>query len=186
MIGVDEVGRGAWAGPLVIAGCYFPENTNPISGLNDSKKVSRSKREKLSPLIKSSTIFKIVTISNKHIDKYGLSYSIRKGILEILDYMPKDKAIMLDGNFNFLKNTKFEERVLLEVGADSKYPSVMAASILAKVERDKLMRVLETKYPGYGFKSNVGYGTAEHRVALSKLGPSVIHRKSFKPIKGQL
>ncbi len=183
MIGIDEVGRGAWAGPLVLAGCYFIENPGFIEGLNDSKLLSATKRNKLAPQIMSSTIFKIVCIEPETIDQIGLTASIKQGILEILEFMPQGEVIQLDGKFNFLKGTSYEDRAKVEVRADSKYPSVMAASVLAKVERDALMRKYHTLYPQYGFSTNVGYGTIQHRSAIVSYGITPIHRMSFAPIK---
>ncbi len=182
MIGIDEVGRGALAGPLVVAGCYFIENPGFTYGLNDSKLLSRKKREELDDLVKSNTMFKIVKISAGDVDKYGLTKSIKKAILQILKSMPKGMEIMMDGNHNFLKNTKYFDLSKVEVKADQKHTCVMAASIIAKVERDRMMRELSTVYPEYGFENNVGYGTKKHLDAINVYGPTKIHRKTFKPM----
>lgn len=182
MIGIDEVGRGALAGPLVVAGSYFTENPGFTRGLNDSKLLSRKKREELDDLVKSNTMFKIVTISASDVDKYGLTKSIRLAILQILKSMPTDMEIMMDGKFNFLKNTKYFDRSKVEIKADQKHTCVMASSIIAKVERDRIMRVYSKKYPEYSFDTNVGYGTKKHLMALNIYGPTKIHRKTFKPV----
>ena len=100
--------------------------------------------------------------------------------------MPSDTDIILDGKYNYLKNTKYEKRTSVIVGADGKYTSVMAASIIAKVERDGIMRDYANKYPKYGFDTNVGYGTVKHILALQKYGATEIHRKSFKPVRDVL
>jgi ribonuclease HII len=183
MIGIDEVGRGAWAGPMVVAGCYFTENPGFVRGLNDSKKLSRHARELIENDIKSSTIFKVVVVPPKTIDELGLTECTRIAILDILSNMPNDEVIMLDGKYNFLKSTDYYYRTKVEVKADAKYASVMAASILAKVERDRLMLDYDVTFPNYGFSTNVGYGTNQHIESLKKLGSTPIHRESFKPIK---
>jgi len=182
MIGIDEVGRGALAGPLVVAGCCFHENPGFIRGLDDSKKLSIEKRESLDGEIKSNTFFSIVSISSEVVDSMGLTNAIRSAILEILESMPKDEDIMLDGKYNFLKGTLYESRTKVVVKADQKYSSVMAASIIAKVERDREMRQYALKYPKYGFETNVGYGTKKHIQALYEIGITPIHRKSFRPV----
>ena len=186
MIGIDEVGRGAWAGPLVIAGCCFHENPGFTRGLDDSKKLTRKQRESLDGVIKSNTFFKIVSISSQRVDRLGLTEATKQAILEVLDEMPSDTDIILDGKYNYLKNTKYEKRTSVIVGADGKYTSVMAASIIAKVERDGIMRDYANKYPKYGFDTNVGYGTVKHILALQKYGATEIHRKSFKPVRDVL
>jgi len=182
MIGIDEVGRGALAGPLVVAGCCFHENPGFTYGLDDSKRLSRKMRESLDDDIKSNTYFKIVIISSDKVDSLGLTNSIRSAILEILKYMPRDAPIMMDGKFNFLKGTQYQDRAKVEIKADQKHSSVMAASIIAKVERDRIMREFAKKYKYYGFESNVGYGTKKHLESLNTYGPTSIHRKSFKPL----
>lgn len=182
MIGIDEVGRGALAGPLLVAGCYFTENHSFTSGLNDSKLLTRKKREELDRTIKANTIYKIVAISPKEIDRIGLTRSIRKAIIQILKTMPSDKTIMMDGKYNFLRNTKYFNRSKTEIKADQKYPCVMASSIIAKVERDRIMRKYGIKYPEYGFVSNVGYGTKMHLDGIKHYGATKIHRKSFRPM----
>ena len=183
MIGIDEVGRGAWAGPLVVAGCYFTENPGFTRGLDDSKKLSRKKREDLDGQIKSNTQFKIVVIEAKQVDVLGLTEAIRQAVLEILQSMPTDMDIMLDGKYNFLQDTEYVNRTKVAIGADGLYSSVMAASILAKVERDRIMHEFAKQYPDYGFETNVGYGTKKHIEGLKSYGITQIHRKSFKPIK---
>lgn len=182
MIGIDEVGRGALAGPLVVAGCYFTENPSFTRQLNDSKLLSRKKREELDSQIKSNTIFKIVTISAEDVDNYGLTKSIQKAILIILKSMPKDMKIMMDGKYNFLKNTVYYGRSEVVIKADQIYPCVMASSIIAKVERDRMMREYSKKHQEYGFETNVGYGTQQHLSGLKLYGASPIHRKTFKPV----
>lgn len=183
MIGIDEVGRGAWAGPLVVAGCYFTENPGFLIGLNDSKVLTKKRRESLESAIKSATIFEVVVLSAHLVDSLGLTACIKKAIMQIVAKLPKDSEIMLDGKYNFLKDTRYEDRSRVEIGADGKYASVMAASIIAKVERDRLMLKYDKKYPGYGFATNVGYGTTQHRTALKTRGICKLHRRSYRPVK---
>lgn len=182
MIGIDEVGRGALAGPLVVAGCYFIENPGFTRGLNDSKLLTRKKREELDDLVKSNTMFKIVTVSSNDVDRLGLTTAIKNAIITILKDMPADMEIMLDGKYKFLKGTEYESRTKVVIKADQKYTSVMASSIIAKVERDRIMSEYSLEYPNYGFSSNVGYGTKMHIDAIIKYGPTKIHRKTFKPL----
>ena len=183
MIGIDEAGRGAWAGPLVVAGCSFAENPGFIRGLNDSKKLTRKKREALESQIKSSTYFHVVVVPSARIDEVGLTQCLREAMIEIAVKLPHNQEIIIDGPYNFLKNTEFDVRVRCEVRADGSYVPVMAASILAKVERDRIMRGYVSEYPDYGFESHVGYGTIKHIQALKSFGATSVHRQSYRPIK---
>jgi ribonuclease HII len=183
MIGIDEVGRGALAGPLVVAGCIFTKEFRFIEELNDSKKLSKSNRERLAKIIWSSAIVKIVEISSTTIDRLGISESITRACTEIVSSMPKEHVIQLDGPYNFLKNTQFMHRSRTCIRADSLFPEVMAASIVAKVYRDDKMQKYAEKFKDYGFDKNVGYGTRYHLQKLKEVGPCRIHRKSFAPMK---
>jgi ribonuclease HII len=183
MIGIDEAGRGAWAGPLVVAGCLFLENPGFIDDLHDSKKLTAKQREALEDKIKSLSIYEIVAVSHSDVDTYGLTTCLRNAIVKILIKLPKDQRIMLDGKYNFLKDTEYADRTSVIIGADSKYFSVMAASILAKVERDRIMKEYAKQFPQYGFDTHVGYGTQKHLESLKKSGACSIHRLSVKPLK---
>lgn len=183
VIGIDEAGRGAWAGPLVVAGCYFVDTPPFINELKDSKKLSRLKREQLEGEIKALSQYSVEVVSANQIDRDGLTVSIRKAILSLLRNMPDDVLITLDGTYNFLKDSQYARRTVVEVKADSKYASVMAASILAKVHRDRMMISYDIVYPEFGFSTNVGYGTKHHSVMFEKHGLTPIHRKSFKPMR---
>jgi ribonuclease HII len=182
MIGIDEAGRGAWAGPLTVAGCYFTKNPTFIHELNDSKQLTGEQRERLEPLIMSVTIFEIVHVESASIDKYGLSECMRRATLTIAGRMPDHQPIVIDGVINYLVNTPYGDRSRTEIKADSRFPCVMAASILAKVARDRLMFHYGTIYPEYGFETNVGYGTSKHIAALKRHGLLSIHRKTYKPV----
>lgn len=171
LCGIDEAGRGPLAGPLVMAGVILHK---PIAGLNDSKKLSAKKRESLYPLIVENSSFKIVRFSAEEIDAQGLSLCLKKGLEIILDLLDAD-------DFLFDGNSKFGVSGLRTlIGADALIPEVSAASILAKVTRDREMIALDFLYPDYGFAGHKGYGTAVHMRAIQKYGLCEIHRKSFK------
>lgn len=185
IIGIDEVGRGAWAGPLVFAGVSLPKNCSFISDLKDSKLLSYSKRVYLSKLIQENSVFYIASVESDEIDKIGLTAASAKACVEILNNMSYEmniEKVILDGNVNYLKSSLYSPLTDVIPKADMNIHEVMAASIIAKNFRDKIMHEYENIYPGYGFINNVGYGTAKHKEALDKLGILPIHRRSFKPI----
>lgn len=171
LCGIDEAGRGPLAGPLYIAGVILNE---PISGLNDSKKLTEKKRETLFELVCRHSIYHIARFDAATIDEFGISACLAKGLEEIMTAI---------GNADFLYdgNSKFGvEGVRTLVKADATVPEVSAASILAKVSRDREMIELSTLYPEYGFEGHKGYGTASHIEAIRQFGYCDIHRKSFK------
>lgn len=188
IVGIDEVGRGAWAGPLVFAGVILPDYFSSIHLLDDSKKLSHTKRLTLSEEIMSRSKYFIAVISNDEVDQIGLTNSSTKACLLVLETLKVDLScqIILDGNVNYLKNTIYEGIVTNIIKADSTEPNVMAASIIAKVYRDNIMTEHSKEYTGYDFENNYGYGTKEHIRGLKNLGPCSIHRKSYKPIKKYL
>jgi len=171
LCGIDEAGRGPLAGPLVIAGVVL---LNSIDGLRDSKKLTQKSREKLYLQIISTSKYHIVTISHNDIDRYGISKSINYGINEIKRAMG-DISYLFDGNSTF-----GVEGITTMVKADDKIDEVSAASILAKVTRDRIMDSYAIEYPKYGFERHKGYGTKAHIEALKIYGRSHIHRKSFR------
>lgn len=189
IIGIDEVGRGAIAGPLVVGAVALPEpqtNFHWVSELRDSKKLSPIKREKLSQIISKNAIFlQLGWVSSDEIDGFNdnnIGRSLRLAAarsLVGLKLHPEDQ-IIIDGNVNFLKDTIFESNTTAVIKADDKIKAVSAASIIAKVARDRYMRELDQLYPKYGFKKHVGYGTKFHFSALSDFGPSPEHRLSYK------
>jgi ribonuclease HII len=168
--GIDEAGRGALAGPLTVAGVLLK---SPIKDLSDSKKLTEKKREELYSKIIENSIYKIVFKSNQEIDKKGLTICIKESILEIIENVKTTNYIM-DGNHNFGIN-----KIHTIVKADDLVPSVSAASILAKVSRDRYMKSLED-YKEYEFNKHKGYGTKKHIELIEKYGLSNIHRTSFK------
>jgi ribonuclease HII len=168
--GIDEAGRGALAGPLTVAGVLLKSE---IKDLSDSKKLTEKKREELYSKIIENSIYKIVFKSNQEIDKKGLTICIKESILEIIENVKTNNYIM-DGNHNFGIN-----KIHTIIKADDLVPSVSAASILAKVSRDRYMTNLED-YKEYEFNKHKGYGTKKHIELIEKYGLSNIHRTSFK------
>ncbi|HJE03746.1 Ribonuclease HII [Aliarcobacter thereius] len=173
LCGIDEAGRGPIAGPLVVAGTILLEE---ILGLNDSKVLSEKKREALFEEIKNKSKYHIVFKSAKQIDEFGISYCLKSSIEEIIEKLKGfTNSFLMDGNTNFgIQNLQ------KEIKADAKYPSVSAASILAKVSRDRFMNEISSSYPNYNFAKHKGYGTKAHIEAIKKFGRSDIHRISFK------
>lgn len=180
ILGIDEVGRGPWAGPLVVGACLLPES---IEGLTDSKKLSVKKRELLAEEIRQHAVFGLGWISAQELDRLGLTESLCKAAREAVSQIKGEfDQVIIDGTINFLRGTKYENISQVVPKADFLVPEVSAASIIAKVSRDHYMYELTDKYPGYGFESHVGYGTAAHKKAIEELGICEEHRKSFKPI----
>tara|TARA_X000000368_G_C23057892_1_gene724953 strand:- start:6746 stop:7315 length:570 start_codon:yes stop_codon:yes gene_type:complete len=178
--GVDEVGRGSLAGPVVSAAVIL-DNSIKIEGLNDSKKLTEKKRQKLSKKIKESAIaWSLASASIEEIDSINIlqaSLLSMKRAIEGLEIVPK--KVLCDGNLK--PNISMECEAIIK--GDSFIESIMAASIIAKVSRDESMKDLDLLYPGYGFKEHKGYPTKFHLDALESLGPCKIHRLSFGPVK---
>lgn len=174
LCGIDEAGRGPLAGPLVIAGVVLLEK---IEGLTDSKKLSPKTRERLYGEIVTRSKYHIVTFSHQDIDEKGLSYCIGDGLKEIQSVLD-GCSYLFDGNSRFGVSD-----ITTMVKADLKVPQVSAASILAKVTRDRVMDAYALEFPLYGFEKHKGYGTATHREMLKRYGRCEIHRKSFR-VKG--
>ena len=173
LCGIDEAGRGPLAGPLVVAGVILEKE---ILGLNDSKVLSEKKREKLFDEIKEKSKYHIVFKSAKEIDDFGISFCLKSSILEIMEKLQEfSDNFLMDGNTNFgIQNLQ------KEIKADAKYAQVSAASILAKVSRDRFMDEISPLYANYNFHKHKGYGTKAHIEAIRKFGRSDIHRFSFK------
>ena len=170
LCGIDEAGRGCLAGPLVVAGVVLK---TPLKGLDDSKKLTSKKREELFSLIQKNSLYKIVFTDNQTIDSIGLSSALHNSIQEIKEYFSNYK-ILMDGNTNFgVKGVEWM------IKADAKVPEVSAASILAKVSRDRYMIKISKKFPKYGFDKHKGYGTKEHIKMIGLYGYTTLHRKSF-------
>lgn len=174
--GVDEAGRGPLAGPVFAAAVIFPQNTM-IEGLNDSKKLSASKREKLFPIIQEKALaYGIASVDEKIIDEINIlqaTYLAMQNAIKQLKTTPD--YVLVDGNR--LPKLSIEAKTIIK--GDSLSASIAAASILAKVSRDKFMLEKAKEYPEYGFEKHKGYGTKLHREMLLKYGASDIHRKTF-------
>ena len=167
--GIDEAGRGALAGPLSVAACVL---NSEISGLNDSKKLTAKRREELFKEITKSSNFLIAYFSNSQIDELGLSECLRRA-LKLFKAHFESFEIIYDGNLDYGVG------ITTMIKADGKVAQVSAASILAKVSRDRLMSGWDKFYPAYGFAGHKGYGTKSHLDAIAKFGYSDLHRKSF-------
>jgi ribonuclease HII len=178
-LGIDEAGRGSWAGPLVVASVILNKK---ISGLTDSKKLSKVAREKLAAKIYDNAVAIGVGLSeSSQIDELGLTEAERIAIeASLVDINEPYDEIIIDGKYNFLP---YNPKARAVVKADGFVDSVSAASIIAKVVRDKIMEDHAQQYPEYGFDMHVGYGTALHKSSLEKHGTTEIHRMSYKPIK---
>ena len=193
ILGIDEVGRGPYAGPLVIGACILgdwqnSENAEWIEKLTDSKKLSAKRREELYVLIKEKALATATGwVSSAEIDEIGLSEALRLATRRAVKQIQKTKVpfseIIIDGTMNFLVGTKLEKYVSTLKKGDFLVKEISAASILAKVERDKYMAELDAVYPEYGFGKHVGYGTAAHQKAMEEFGLTPEHRRSFRPVR---
>ena len=193
ILGIDEVGRGPYAGPLVIGACILgdwqnSENAEWIEKLTDSKKLSAKRREELYVLIKEKALATATGwVSSAEIDEIGLSEALKLATRRAVKQIQKTKVpfseIIIDGTMNFLVGTKLEKYVSTLKKGDFLVKEISAASILAKVERDKYMAKLNVVYPEYGFGKHVGYGTAAHQKAMEEFGLTPEHRRSFRPVR---
>jgi len=182
ILGIDEVGRGPWAGPLVVGAVVLGEAA--IEGLTDSKKLSAKRRDQLDILIREQAAgYGLGWVHAEELDKLGLAESLSVATIRAVEavHTPYNE-IIIDGTINFLKETSKGKYVTTLAKADLLIPSVSAASIIAKVARDAFMTEQVVQYPGYGFEKHVGYGTAFHRNAIDTLGITPLHRTSFAPI----
>lgn len=178
--GTDEVGRGPLAGPVVAAAVILPEDID-LPGINDSKKLTEKQRETLMEKIKREAIsWAIMEVDERMIDELNILEASRVAMQQAVKALPKQADfVLVDG----LDNPMITLPSQAIVKGDSKSISIAAASIIAKVYRDRLMKVYDKAYPGYGFAENKGYPTAEHIKAIETLGPTPIHRMSFAPLK---
>lgn len=189
-IGIDEAGRGPWAGrlytALVVLDVAGAEKLSKI-GVTDSKKLSTKKREELFRNIKETALFyNINKVEVEEIDRIGIYKSTIKSIEDNLNFIPKkfikNSIVRIDGVFPVFRIKQGIEYNCIKKG-DLLHVEISAASIMAKVLRDEEMIKLHSKFPNYGFNQHMGYGTKAHMKAVTKYGPCEIHRKSFRPIK---
>lgn len=191
IIGVDEVGRGPWAGP-VTASAVLLNPSRPITGLADSKTLTERRREFLAPIIRDASLaWSVVHVEVEEIDAINILQAtllaMRRALLTLnlpADLRSRPMHIQVDGNrIPDISSLPFACTAEAIVGGDASVPAISAASILAKTTRDALMMQLDKQYPGYGLARHKGYGTALHARALSELGVTPIHRRSFAPVR---
>ena len=179
--GVDEVGRGAWSGPVVAAAVRFDKQHN-IKGLADSKTLSPQQRIRLYFEILETFSVAVAFSSAKAIDNLDILSSSLYVMQEVAQKVSKaNDSLYFDGN-TLPEAFRSAVRAYSIIKGDNKIASIAAASIVAKVSRDFYMKSLNIRFPGYGWEKNVGYGVEQHKVAIYKLGINTEHRRSFKPI----
>jgi ribonuclease HII len=178
--GVDEAGRGPLAGPVVVAAVILPENYD-LEMLDDSKRLTASKREQLAPKIEDQAIaFAVEFVEIEEIDRVNILQATMNGMQRAVENLkPAPQRALIDGN----RAPPLSCEVRTVVGGDALIASISAASVLAKVYRDRLMLSMHSLYPDYGFDRHKGYPTAHHLERLNALGPCPIHRKSFAPVR---
>ncbi len=178
--GCDEVGRGPWAGPVVACAVVL-DPARPIAGLADSKALSAARRAQLDVQIRAQSLgWSIAESSVEEIDTLNILQATLLAMQRaVAGLRCRVDALLVDGN----QRPAVAMPCKAVVGGDAVHPAISAASIVAKVYRDRLMAELAQRYPGYGFERHSGYGTAAHRAALLTLGPCAAHRRSFAPIR---
>jgi ribonuclease HII len=181
--GVDEAGRGPLAGPVLVAAVIL-DPKNHIEGLDDSKRLTEKRREALYPQIKEMALaWSIVEVDVEEIDRVNILQATMLGMQRAVEQLsPAPQIALIDGN----RAPALACEVRTIVQGDRLEPAISAASILAKVSRDRLMKAFHLRYPCYGFDRHKGYPTAEHRRLLAENGPCAIHRKSFAPVRDAL
>ena len=178
IVGIDEVGRGCWAGPLVAAAVVLHDTVLDVA---DSKKLSASKRQKLDALIRENSEVGLGWVSAQEVDVLGLTAAVRTAMARALEQITSYDTVIIDGNYNFLSHMPNTTAV---IRADDSVMAVSAASIVAKVARDTYMQTTaDQTFPLYGFSRHVGYGTALHAQRLKQFGPCLLHRMSYKPVQ---
>ena len=179
VIGVDEVGRGSWAGPVVVCAYLYKNTSEVLPQVNDSKLLTVRQREHLFLSLQKDE-FSLGKSEAEEIDSRNIVEATKDAIKKAVQTFDlKDSIVLIDGTFN--ENFDFNHRFIIK--GDSKHYSIAAASVLAKVTRDRLMREYAIIYPEYGFDTNVGYGTKKHREGLARYGITSIHRKSYAPVR---
>lgn len=179
--GVDEAGRGPLAGPVVVAAVIL-DARRPIDGLGDSKALSEAQRETLAPLIRAQALaFAVVAVDIDEIERLNILGATLAGMTRALQALTLAPTLaLIDGN-RLPKSLPCAAHAI--VGGDASEPAIGAASILAKTERDRIMREFDPIHPGYGFAQHKGYPTPEHLASLERLGPCSIHRRGFAPVR---
>ena len=181
VVGIDEVGRGCWAGPVVAAAVILPPGTRKLAGVTDSKLLTHPRRVTLARLIKRHALaVGVGWVSAADIDAHGLTWAVRQSGLRALEHMrhPYD-AVLLDGNHNYLRDHCYAQTI---IKGDQLSLSIAAASVVAKVARDHYMKLQHRLFPDYDFAANKGYGTPRHAIAV-RTALSPLHRRLFKPVQ---
>lgn len=178
--GVDEVGRGPLAGPVMAAAVILVAGFSP-AGLNDSKKINPSQRDELDAKIKNMALDWAVGMATvEEIEQYNIHHAALLAMTRAVEKLVlKPDLLLVDGKF-ILPGLSMDQKAV--VGGDGQCPSIAAASVVAKVTRDRLMGILHLLYPEYGFNRHKGYATAFHRTALELYGPCPVHRRGFAPV----
>lgn len=181
------MGRGAWAGPLLVVAARLKLGKKLPNGLRDSKRLTKKQREKMAIETVHACDIGQGWVSADMVDELGLPTALKSATLLALMNLDAnfEEEVLIDGSVNFIKGTSYSS-VKTKVKADSSVPIVSAASIVAKVLRDELMAEHSLNYPNYGFDKHVGYGTAGHLSALKQLGITPLHRRTYKPVKALL
>ena len=175
--GIDEAGRGPLAGPVVVAAVIMPKDSF-IEGVNDSKKVSEKKREKLyDEIIDNCIAYGVGIIDQIKIDEINILEATRLGVKEAVQELKQKPDIILVDALTKIDTGGVPYKSIIK--GDAKEYSIACASIIAKVTRDRIMRKWDEVFPAYGFAKHKGYGTAEHRKMLKEIGPCMLHRKTF-------
>lgn len=188
--GVDEAGRGPLAGPVVAAAVILPQVWRDggfderLRDLNDSKQLTETQREAFFAILTAHPDIRsgIATVGAAVIDRINILQATHRAMNEALARLqPPPEHVLVDGNL--VKSLRFPQTALVK--GDARSYSIAAASVLAKVTRDRMMREFDRQFPGYGFAEHKGYGTPQHLAAIAKLGPCPIHRRSFAPLKAK-
>ncbi len=181
--GIDEAGRGPWAGPVVAAAVVWPERLSVPEALDDSKNVSKDKREQLYDYITRNTDYGVGITSVYMIDELNILNATKIAMHEaFLKLQTTPKTALVDGN----QPPNLPCTTISVIKGDSRVVAIAAASIIAKVTRDRMMHELSEIFPGYGWDTNAGYGTKKHQEAIARFGVTEHHRRSFAPIKAAL
>ena len=189
VVGIDEVGRGAWAGPVTVAAVVLEPDALP-AGARDSKRLSPARREEVAAAVRACALVGIGSAGNDEIDRIGLAAALTEAARRALAAVmassgaPTDPLVLVDGPHDLVRLEGVEVATL--VRGDAASVSIAAASVVAKVDRDALMGSLDTEHPAYGFARNRGYPSPEHVAALTEHGPCALHRRSWAPIARML
>jgi ribonuclease HII len=188
VIGCDEVGRGAIAGPVAVGLCVVDASVGAHpAGLRDSKMLSEKRREELAPQAAGWALLSAVGLATaSEVDEFGIMIALglagKRALIQLheLGASIAESVLLLDGSYNWLTPAlQSPLRVRTRIKADRDCASVAAASVVAKVHRDRMMIAYDSEYPGYGWTGNKGYGSAEHFAAIDSLGPSALHRMTW-------